>query len=315
MPSTTTTRYASTGCEAGAALHRKLIITAHPPRATDAAAIGMMVAANILFAFNDVWLRRIADDIGIIQTVWGRSVLFLAIMLVTMRRGDWAAALGTPKPHLQIIRGTFPVIGAVLMIAAMGLIPVADATAMFFLSPLLASLLAMPLLREKMSNDRWLALALGMAGMLIIVQPGQSVFQLGHVWALTCAGVIAFYQIFTAFVTRHANARTTLLFMAATASLVTSCMVPFVWHSPDAMGWLQLLGTSLIYAVGHGMYIVAHGRTETTRLAPFIYTQLFGTLAAGWLFYSQVPQLYTALGAACIALGGCIVLLKRQRHS
>ena len=154
-------------------------------------AIGLMVAANVLFAFNDVWLRRIADDIGIIQTIWGRSVLFLAIMLTTMRRADWNAALTTHKPHLQIIRGCFPVIGAVLMIAAMGAIPVADATAMFFLSPLLASLLAMPLLREKMTRERWLALALGLGGMLVIVRPGASVFQWGHVWALTCAGVIA----------------------------------------------------------------------------------------------------------------------------
>ncbi len=273
----------------------------------------MMIAANVMFAFNDVWLRRIADDIGIMQTIWGRSVLFLAIMLLTMRRADWTAALTTHKPHLQIIRGSFPVIGAVLMIAAMGLIPVADATAMFFLSPLLASLLAMPLLRERMSVDRWLALALGLAGMLVIVQPGSSAFQLGHVWALLCAGVIAFYQIFTAFVTRHANAKTTLFFMAATASIVTSCMVPFVWHTPGVESWLQLLGTSLVYAVGHGMYIVAHGRAETTRLAPFVYTQLFGTVAAGWLFYSQVPQPYTALGAAFIVLGGCIVLLRRRR--
>jgi drug/metabolite transporter (DMT)-like permease len=188
-----------------------------------------MIAANVMFAFNDVWLRRIADDIGIIQTIWGRSVLFLGIMLLAMSRADWTAALTTHKPHLQIIRGTFPVIGAVLMIAAMGLIPVADATAMFFLSPLLASLLAMPLLKEKMRAERWIALALGIAGMLVIVRPGASVFQLGHVWALTCAGVIAFYQIFTAFVTRHANAKTTLFFMAATASVITSCMVPFVW--------------------------------------------------------------------------------------
>lgn len=272
-----------------------------------------MIAANVMFAFNDVWLRRIADDIGIVQTIWGRSVLFLGIMLLTMNHADWTAALTTHQPHLQIIRGTFPVIGALLMIAAMGLIPVADATAMFFLSPLLASLLAMPLLREKMSVERWLALALGIAGMLVIVQPGHSVFQLGHVWALICAGVIAFYQIFTAFVTRHANAKTTLFFMAATATVVTSCMVPFVWKSPGTENWLSLLGTSLIYAVGHGMYIVAHGRTETTRLAPFVYTQLFGTLAAGWLFYSQLPQLYTALGAALIALGGCVVLLRRAR--
>ena len=249
-----------------------------------------MVAANVLFAFNDVWLRRIADDIGIIQTIWDRSVLFLAIMLTTMRRADWNAALATHKPHLQIIRGCFPVIGAVLMIAAMGAIPVADATAMFFLSPLLASLLAMPLLREKMTRERWLALALGLAGMLVIVRPGASVFQWGHVWALTCAGVIAFYQIFTAFVTRHSNAKTTLFFMSATATVVTSLMVPFVWQSPSAENWLSLCATSLIYAVGHGMYIVAHASTETTRLAPFIYTQLFGTVAAGWLFYGQVPQ-------------------------
>jgi drug/metabolite transporter (DMT)-like permease len=274
-----------------------------------------MIAANVMFAFNDVWLRRIADDIGIIQTIWGRSVLFLGIMLLAMNRADRTAAFTTSKPYLQIIRGTFPVIGAVLMIAAMGLIPVADATAMFFLSPLLASLLAMPLLREKMGGDRWLALALGLAGMLVIVRPGNSAFQLGHVWALACAGVIAFYQIFTAFVTRHANAKTTLFFMAATATVVTSCMVPFVWKSPSAENWLALLGTSLVYAVGHGMYIVAHGRTETTRLAPFVYTQLFGTLTAGWLFYRQVPQLYTALGAGLIALGGCIVLMNRPARA
>jgi drug/metabolite transporter (DMT)-like permease len=285
-----------------------------PPhqRASDGAAIGLMVAANLLFAFNDVWLRRIADEIGIVQTIWGRSVLFLGIMLFAMSRADWTVALTTHKPHLQIIRGTFPVIGAVLMIAAMGLIPVADTTAMFFLSPLLASLLAMPLLREKMAIDRWLALALGIAGMLVIVRPGSNAFQLGHVWALACAGVIAFYQIFTAFVTRHANAKTTLFFMAATASVITSCMVPFFWKNPGLYDWLGLLGTSLVYAVGHGMYIVAHGRAQTTRLAPFVYTQLFGTVAAGWFFYNQLPQLYTALGAGLIALGGCIVLLQRR---
>ena len=305
-PCFTTTRSGSTACnDSDTALNHQ--------RADAAAAIGLMIAANVMFAFNDVWLRHIADDIGIIQTIWGRSVLFLAIILLVMRRADWTAALTTHKPHLQIIRGSFPVIGAVLMIAAMGAIPVADATAMFFLSPLLASLLAMPLLRETMTRERWLALALGLAGMLVIVRPGSDLFQWGHVWALTCAGVIAFYQIFTAFVTRHANAKTTLFFMAATATVVTSLMVPFVWHSPSAENWLSLCATSLIYAVGHGMYIVAHARTETTRLAPFIYTQLFGTVAAGWVFYEQIPTVYTAFGAALIALGGCLVLLRRAR--
>ena len=280
----------------------------------DVAAIGLMVAANIMFAFNDVWLRRIADDIGLVQTVWARSVLFLSIMVLAMSRTDWQAALTTNKPHLQIIRGVFPVIGAVLMISAMGRIPVADATAMFFMSPLLACLLAMPLLGEKIGPERWLALALGIAGMLVIVRPGSSTFEWGHLMALACAGVVAFYQIFTAFVTRHSNAKTTLFFMAATATVVTTCIVPFTWHSASVVNWLSLFGTSLVYAAGHGMYIMAHGRAQASKLAPFIYTQLFGTVAAGWFFYHQVPRLYTALGAGLIALGGCIVLLHRPRR-
>ena len=271
----------------------------------------MMVGANVMFAFNDVWLRRIADDIGIVETVWARSVLFLAIMALTMRRADWHDALTTPKPYLQIIRGFFPIIGAVLMIAAMGRIPVADATATFFMAPLLACLLAMPMLGEKVGPERWLALALGISGMFVIVQPGTRNFELGHVYALLCAGVVAFYQIFTAFVVRHANAKTTLLFMAATASVAMSAFVPFWWHSPDLVSWICLLGSSIVYAVGHGIYIMAHARAEASKLAPFIYTQLFGTVAAGWFFYGQWPQLYTALGAGLIAAGGCIVLFYR----
>ena len=270
-----------------------------------------MVGSQIGFGFNDVWLRHIADDIGILETVWARSVLFLALMAATMRRADWKDAVTTAKPYLQIVRGLFPVVGALCMIGAMGRIPVADAVATFFMAPLLACLLAMPLLGEGVGPERWLALALGIAGMLVIVQPGTGTFQWGHVLALFCAVNVALYQIFTAFVTRHSNTRTTLFFMAATATVITSPFVPFVWQGASPANWIRLLGSSALYAVIHGMYIMAHGRAEASKLAPFIYTQLLGTIAAGWLFYGQVPQLYTALGAALIASGGCIVLLRR----
>ncbi|MGZ8267053.1 MAG: EamA family transporter, partial [Burkholderiales bacterium] len=115
-------------------------------RASALVPVALMVFGNVIFAFNDVWQRRIADDIGIAQTVWARSVLFLIIMIFAMRRRDWRELCDGPKPHLQIVRGIFPVLGAFLMIAAMGRIPVADATATFFMSPLIAVLLAMLLL-------------------------------------------------------------------------------------------------------------------------------------------------------------------------
>ena len=272
-----------------------------------------MTGANVVFAFNDVWLRRVADDLGLLPALWARALLFLVIMLLVTGAAERRAALATPRPALQFVRALCPLAGSILMLAAMGMIPVADATAMFFLSPLLASLLAMRLLHEKMDAARWLALALGFAGMLVIVQPGRGLFQWGHVWALTCAGVIACYQIFTVFVTRHASAKTTLLWMAAIATALLSLALPFAWKAPTPLQWLEIAATALLYAVGHGMYIEAHARAEATRLAPLVYTQLFGTVSAGLLFYGQTPQLYTAIGATLIASGGCIVLLRRRR--
>jgi len=279
------------------------------------APVALMVLGNVIFAFNDVWLRRIADDIGIAQTVWGRSILFLLIMTFVMRRPDWWQLRTAPRPHLQIVRGMFPIMGAFLMIAAMGRIPVADATATFFMSPLFAVLLAVPLLGERISADKWLALALGFAGMLVIVRPGSGALDWAHVLALACALTVAFYQIFTSLVTRTASAKTTLFFMAATATAIMSCIVPFTWTSPGWSQWLHLAGTSALYAAGHAVYIMAHARAEASRLAPFIYFQLIGSILAGFVFYDQLPRLYTLLGGALIAAGGCIALLTRGRAS
>jgi drug/metabolite transporter (DMT)-like permease len=281
-------------------------------RASALVPVALMVFGNVIFAFNDVWQRRIADDIGIVQTVWARSVLFLIIMIFAMRRSDWRELRDAPKPHMQVVRGIFPVLGAFLMIAAMGRIPVADATATFFMSPLIAVLLAMLLLGERIGPEKWLALALGFAGMLVIVRPGSGAFDWAHVLALTTALTVALYQIFTSLVTRTSSAKTTLFFMAATATVITSCIVPFTWTSTPGNVWLHLAGTSALYAAGHGMYIMAHARAEASRLAPLIYFQLAGSILAGFIFYGQVPRIYTLLGGALIATGGCIAILRRR---
>jgi drug/metabolite transporter (DMT)-like permease len=150
--------------------------------------------------------------------------------------------------------------------------------------------------------------------MLVVVRPGSGVFQLGHVAALACALSVALYQIFTKWVTRTSSAKLTLFFMAATATALTSLIVPFTWKMPETTTWLHLAGLTLVYAAGHAMYIVAHSRAEASRLAPLVYFQLAGSISGGFLFYGQVPQIYTLLGGALIALGGCIALLPLRRR-
>ena len=278
-------------------------------------AIALMIAASVIFAFNDVWLRRIADDIGLAQTIWGRSVLFLVIISLSLSASDRRALAATPNLHLQIARGVFPIIGAFLMIGAMARIPVADAAATFFMSPLFAVVFAIPLLGERVRAATWIALAIGFAGMLVIVRPGSGNFEWAHLWALAAAVDIAFYQIFTSLVARDTSAKATLFFMACTASAITSCIVPFTWTTPDRSAWLGLLGTAICYAVGHGMYIRAHSRLPASRLAPFMYFQLIGAIGAAFYFYGQLPSPYMMLGGAMIVAGGLIALLSRARRA
>ena len=275
-------------------------------------AVGLMIVANVLFAFNDVWLRRIADDIGLVTTLWGRSVLFLALMSMLMTRTDWQHVLGMSRPHLQIARAVLPLLGSFLMIGAMAHLPVADVTATFFISPLIAVLLAIALLHEKIGIEKWLALACGIAGVLVILRPAGDAFGWTHTWPLLAALTIALYQVFTTLVTRRANARVTLFFMAATATVITSVLVPFTWTTPSGGAWTMLFGTAVLYIVGHGMYIMAHAKAEASRLAPFVYFQLLGSVGAGYLLYGQVPGAYTLVGCALIALGGVLVMTRRK---
>ena len=89
--------------------------------------------------------------------------------------------------------------------------------------------------------------------------------------------------------------------------------MPFTWKTPQPETWLHLAGVTLVYAVSHGMYILAHSRAEASRLSPFVYFQLAGSVAAGFLFYAQVPQIYTLLGGTLIAAGGLVAILPRRR--
>ena len=84
---------------------------------------------------------------------------------------------------------------------------------------------------------------------------------------------------------------------------------------PEPATWLHLVGLALVYAAGHGMYIVAHSRAEASRLSPFVYFQLAGAVAGGFVFYGQVPQIYTLLGGAVIALGGLVAILPRRQRA
>lgn len=274
-----------------------------------------MIGANLIFAFNDVWMRRIADDAGLAQSLWGRSMLFLFLIVLTRTPRQWLGALRVSQPLVQCARATLPLLASFLLIGAMAYIPIADVAGLFFLAPLIAVLLAALVLGERIKAGIWFAVLLGLAGCLLIIRPGGGNFHFAHVLALAGAVSVAGYQIMTRLVAQRyrSDPRTTLLYMALTAAVITSCIMPFSGPMPDSGDWWRLLATGALYLIGHGIYILAHMRTEASRLSPFVYAQLAGSVGAAWFFFGQIPTLQTVSGLLIITAAGALPLVWRAR--
>jgi len=179
---------------------------------------------------------------------------------------------------------------------------------------LVATLLAAVVLRERVQAGIWIALVLGLVGSMVIIRPGGENFHYAHLLALAGGISVAAYQIMTRLVAQRSDARTTLLYMALAATLITSSLMPFTERMPAFADWWCLLAASLVYLIGHGIYIFAHVRAEASRLAPFVYAQLIGSVSAAFVFFGQLPTLHTILGMLIIVVAGAIPLILRAQR-
>jgi drug/metabolite transporter (DMT)-like permease len=201
--------------------------------------------------------------------------------------------------------------------AGVRLIPLATATTIMFLSPILVTILSIPLLKEHVGPRRWLGVGIGFIGALIVVRPWQThlgVFEHGALLLLVAAFLNANYQIITRKVRLYDEPMTSLFYTAAIGALATSCIVPWYWHWPSAFDWLLFVGTGLVGGVGHLCLIQAFRRAPASVVAPFSYSALVWAAFYGWLIFSEWPDLWTWAGAALIIASGLYIFHREGRR-
>jgi drug/metabolite transporter (DMT)-like permease len=279
-------------------------------------AVLLIVGSVFCFTLLDAITKFTTRLYPVPLLVWARYLVQLVAMLVWLGRSMGRGLLRTRRPKLQMVRGVLLLLSSVLFVNALRLLPLADATALNYSTPVLVVLLALAFLRERMTSARLAFVVAGIAAMLLIVQPGRDVFQGGALYALGAACCYALYQILTRMLAGE-DPRVLLFYPALLGTVAMSALAPtFDWpaHVPWQHVALIVLG-GLLGTMGHFLFILAFRHAPASALTPFTYMQLVWATLLGWLVYAELPDAYTLAGMAVIALSGLLITLYERRRA
>ncbi|MEL7099381.1 MAG: DMT family transporter [Pseudomonadota bacterium] len=246
-----------------------------------------------------------------VQIVWGRFVfafLGFAVAYAILR-----PAMQRPHLGLHVLRTSGGFGGLVLMFAAVNFIPLADATAISFLNPVFGMFFAIVLLGERVGKWRWLAAAIALSGMLILLRPTPSSFQPAALLALGAAVILGFELNIIKLLTRRENPFSILIVNNALGVALASVIVLWVWKMPTGPQWAMMVALGLMMGVAQACFINGMARADASFVAPFSYGTLIFAALYDALFYGVIPDWVTVTGAAIIVAGALLLAWREGR--
>ncbi|MBI1778066.1 MAG: DMT family transporter [Proteobacteria bacterium] len=275
-------------------------------------AIALVLVSGCIGISVDAVSKDLTRFYPVTEIIWARHTLQLLALLPFLPVYGWRRLARTAKPLLQVSRSLFQISSSFIYVLAISYIGIADAIAIYFVAPLLVTVLSVPMLGEIVGPRRIAAVLVGFFGVVIVLRPG-----FGHVhWALflplAVAVLQALYQVNTRLLTRHDPGSTTLAYTAVTGALITSAIAPFQWVWPDGQGWLLMLLMGGTAALSNYMNIRAFTLAQASVLAPFAYVQIIWAVPIGYLWFGDLPDAWTAAGTSVIVASGLYVLHRER---
>lgn len=271
--------------------------------------------AMLLFGLMDAASKYLSLRYPTAQIIWLRFVFTIPLALLVLGPRGARRAVRSAVPWLQVLRSILLVVEIGLVVWCFGRMPLADVHAVLALTPLAVTALAVPLLGETAGSRRWIAVGVGLLGVLIIIRPGLGVLQPACVVALVSVALYALYQVLTRMVGRVDAAETSLLWQLGVGSAVLSFVVPFAWSPPPLAHWPLFVLVAALGGVGHYAMIKALQLAPAAVIQPFSYTLLLWAVVIGYLAFGDVPDLPTLAGAGVIVGAGVYAALGSRSDS
>ncbi|MCL1479355.1 MAG: DMT family transporter [Marinobacter sp.] len=279
-----------------------------------AVAVTLIIATGAVLAGMDALAKFLALEVPIIMVLWGRYffhtvITFSAYSLKTRS----LQFLRARRPGLQFIRA-FALFGATFfMYEAITRMPLGDAAAIQFLAPVLVTVLSGFLLGEHVGPRRWMAVAFGFVGVLLVARPGSGVLGWNALLPLATAVLLAVYMMMTRIIRNQDDPAATTFYSTALGALILSGIVIFNWQALTEFQWGLMIAMGAAGAGGHFMLVKAFHMAEASMLAPFTYAQVVAAIAWGFLVFGEVPSLWTISGAGVVVASGLYVWYRETR--
>lgn len=271
----------------------------------------LLLGAILTFTLMDATAKHLVGAYHPGQIVFVRLAINLtAVLALIGPRLRQVAA--TRQPLIQIGRGVAQLASVGLFFTALGSIGLAEATAIMDLNPVLITLFAALFLGERIGPRRLLGIGAALAGALLIIKPGASVFQPAALLPLMGAATYAAGAILTR-MARGESTLTSMLWATGSATVLTALLMPFVWQPIAAQHLWAFAALGLFGTLSQALLIRAFALAEAAAIAPFGYTGLVWAGLWGWLFWGTIPDGWSILGAVVIVGAGLYVWQREAR--
>ncbi len=271
-----------------------------------------MLFATLLFVSLDSTVKYLVQTYPVPQMVWARY-MFHMLFLLLLLRGRIPTVIKTRRLGVQLVRSLLLLGTTALFFTGLRYVPIAEASAIMFVTPIIVTAFSVPLLGERVGLPRWIGVFVGFGGALIILRPGGNMLMLASLLPFGAACVYALYQITTRMLSQSDGPLTTLMYTALVGTLAASFVAPFFWITPDLKGWLLMALTGILGGVGHFSLIKAFQSTQAATITPFGYANLVWATLSGIIFFGEYPDPGTYLGAAVIVGSGLFIFYRERQ--
>lgn len=262
---------------------------------------------------NDATAKVLTADYSPLQILFLRNLIALPFAALIAWRMGGVGALRSRKPATHLFRGMLWVGAAFLFFTSLSLMGLAEATALVFVAPLFITAISALVFRDPVGWRRWTAVVVGFLGVLIVVRPGTTAFQLASLLPVATAFVYALLMVSARWLDPRESVWTLLLYLTGSGALVSGLIVPVVWVPVRSEDLWLFFAIAIFGTAGMTMMTQAFRLAPAAVVAPFDYTALVWATVLGWLIWREIPDAMTFVGAAVIIASGAFMIWREHR--
>jgi drug/metabolite transporter (DMT)-like permease len=252
--------------------------------------------------------KLLGETYSSLQVSWARAFGHIIFMLAAFVPRFGLRMLRTNRLPMHFVRSSCLFVSNLSYFFAIGFIPIGKAASISMTGPLIVAALAWPMLGERTSVGRIIAVLVGFLGVLIIIRPGSEVFHWAALVVVFSALMNGLYQIYTRQIAGTEAPETSAIYSSIVGAFGMLLVLPFVWRTPISLAHLALFcGMGVLGAMSHYFVALSLGFAPANVVTPFQYVQMLGSVLVGYLLFGDLPDALTWTGAAIVVASGLYV--------